>query len=62
MSNGARPGVLVVDLLRSDGPFVGLADDFVTRTCSGCRRPMEQSGIHYDAAYLCTACWGRIVA
>jgi hypothetical protein len=61
MSNAARPGILVRELLSGDGPHVGVAEDFVTNTCTGCGRPVPRDGVHHEAGYLCTHCWARVI-
>jgi hypothetical protein len=59
MSNGARPGVLLSELLSGDGPFITVAEEFLTNLCAGCGRTVDRDGVHYDEASYCSPCWSR---
>ena len=60
--SGTRPGLLIEELLSADGPFEGLADDFVTRTCTGCRAEVATEVFFHDSGYYCATCWPQVLA
>ena len=49
-------GVLVTDLVRSDGPYTDLADEFVHQTCVGCGKELQGSPHVMDRGYRCREC------
>jgi len=57
MIPGARPGLLVTDLLRADGPFLAAADAFLALRCAGCGRGVERTAVQDGDTYYCPTCW-----
>lgn len=61
MKQGTGRTVLVTDLMRSDGPYTGAADDFTAGRCSACRLPVaDQDARFSETGYLCPVCWQTI--
>jgi hypothetical protein len=53
----SRPGLLVTDLLATDGPFVAAADAFLALRCACCGRGVERTGVQNGDTYYCPTCW-----
>jgi hypothetical protein len=53
----ARPGVLVWELLTSDGPFLAAADAFLACRCAWCGRGVERTAVQDGDFYYCPTCW-----
>jgi hypothetical protein len=56
MKNGTSQAVLVTDLLRLEGPFIAVADDFVLDRCSACRGPAGDDVQFLLAGFVCHEC------
>ena len=57
-----RPGLLIDELLADDGPFQQIADDFVSRTCTECRRAVDGEVFFNDEGFYCPGCWAVLFA
>jgi hypothetical protein len=53
----SRPGLLVTDLLATDGPFVTAAEAFLALRCVRCGRGVERTGVQDGDTYYCPSCW-----
>ena len=57
MIRGARPGLLVGDLLSGDGPYLAAAEAFLACRCAWCGRGVERTGVQDGDHYYCSTCW-----
>lgn len=57
MKSGSSNAVLVADLLGGDGPFLDLADDFVTQSCTLCGLAVEDDARFGESGLLCASCY-----
>lgn len=62
MKNGTSRAVLVMDLIRGDGPFLAFAEDFVAQLCGFCRHPVDDDAVFTQDGYWCSACAGALAA
>ncbi|MDJ0925068.1 MAG: hypothetical protein QNJ77_10945 [Acidimicrobiia bacterium] len=62
MKNGTSRAVLVGDLIRSDGPFSVIADDFVAQRCGFCSHPVDEDARFTLDGYWCSACATALAA
>ena len=60
MGNGTRPAVLITELLSGDGPFVRMAEAFLSSVCTGCGRSVPRDGTYHLDGYYCPVCWAEI--
>jgi len=60
MSNGARPGVRIGDLLAGDGPHVNVAEAFLSSRCARCDGPIDRDARVHEDAYYCGPCWAEV--
>ncbi len=56
MKNGTSQAVLVGDLLRTEGPFLTIAEDFLADRCSACRGPAGDDVQFLVAGFICGEC------
>lgn len=56
MNNGTSTAVLVTDLFRGDGPFTGIADDFVAMMCGFCSQVVDADGRFTIDGFVCSTC------
>jgi hypothetical protein len=56
MNNGTSTAVLVTDLFRGDGPFTGIADDFVVMVCGFCGNRADSDARFTNDGFVCSAC------
>jgi hypothetical protein len=62
MKNGTSRAVLVRELLRGDGPFLTIADDFVAHRCGFCSQPVGEDPRFTADGYWCAACATALAA
>jgi hypothetical protein len=62
MKNGTSTAVLVEELIRCDGPFATIADDFVTQQCGFCGREVDDDAQFTPDGFWCSACADAIAA
>ena len=63
MRNGMGQAVLVSELLRTDGPYGTVADDFLSDRCSRCREwELEDMRFSVSGAFLCPRCLSALHA
>ncbi|NOX22489.1 MAG: hypothetical protein GXP36_05240 [Actinobacteria bacterium] len=62
MNNGVARTALVTDLLRGDGPYQAIAEDFVVQRCSFCTGAVDNDVRFNEQGYLCTPCLSLEVA
>ena len=56
MKNGTSVAILVTDLLQTEGPYDGVADDFIEAACSGCG-VIDESDLRFRGGGLfCDPC------
>jgi len=56
MNNGTSRAVLISDLLRFDGPFIDVADDFVAFRCGFCGHPADGDARFTADGFWCSGC------
>jgi len=63
MRNGLGHAVLVTELLRDDGPFEAVAEDFVSERCTRCGEwGSEDMRFSYSGGFLCPQCMSALHA
>jgi len=62
MKNGTSRAVLVRDLFRGDGPFVAIAEDFLTSRCGFCGHPVDNDARFTVDGYWCSECASALAA
>ncbi len=56
MKNGTSRAVLVSDLIRGDGPFHSIAEDFVVLRCGFCGHSVDDDARFTADGFWCSAC------
>jgi len=56
MKNGTSRAVLVRDLIRGDGPFVAIAEDFLASRCGFCGHRADNDARFIADGFWCSAC------
>lgn len=60
MPTGHSNTVLVSDLLTRDGPFVRVADAFMSSRCTGCGAQLAHDPRYAEWGAYCPNCWAEI--
>lgn len=56
MKNGTSQAVLVTDLFGGDGPYLVVAEAFVSQSCSRCAAAVDDDAQFAAEGFLCVAC------
>jgi hypothetical protein len=62
MKNGTSRAVLVSDLFRGDGPFLTIAEDFLSQRCGFCGHAVDDEARFTVDGFWCSSCSSALAA